>query len=83
MASGLPTYTERQLTDKGWMTIDQFLETFTYGLRDYLTTKVWGTGHGGDLHHPTDLAVNTAVYAEVAYSTIENFGVAPCDQSEN
>lgn len=83
MASGLPTYTTDDLRDKGWRTVDEFVETFALGLADYLNNKVWGTGDGQKLHHPTDLAVNTATYAEVVYSAIENFGVAPCDLSES
>ena len=75
--------TQNELVDAGWMTIDQFLEKFTYGLKDHLSNKVYGTGYGDKMHHPTDLAVHTAAYADIAYSIIENFGVAPCEASES
>jgi hypothetical protein len=75
--------TEAGYRDAGWMTIDEFLEKFTYGLRDHLSNKVYGTGQGDKLHHPTDLSVHTAAYADIAYNVIENFGVAPCEASEN
>lgn len=78
-----PTYTEDGLLEKGWMTVDYFVDTLTLGLKDHLKNKVWGTGSNSLLHHPTDLAVHAASYVEVAYNVIENFGVAKCDLSES
>ena len=75
--------TESGYRNAGWMTIDEFLEKFTYGLRDHLSNKVYGTGQEDKLHHPTDLSVHTAAYADIAYNVIENFGVAPCEALEN
>jgi hypothetical protein len=75
--------TEDGLREAGWMTIDEFLEKFNYGLKDYLSNKVYGTGQEDKLHHPTDLSVHTALYADIMFSVIENFGVAPCEASES
>jgi hypothetical protein len=88
MSAGLATGsdfvgTEEQWRNKGWMTVDEFVDTLSLGMRDYLQNKVWGLGDKQKLHHPTDLAVHAASYAEIAYNVIENFGVAPCDSGEN
>jgi len=75
--------TESEYRAQGWMTVGEFMSMFTYGLSDHLKNKVYGLGQGERLHHPTDLAVHTAAYAEIAYSVIENFGVAICEPLEN
>jgi hypothetical protein len=64
--------TEEHLRANGFMLIDEFVEKFTSGLTMYLRQNWPGDG----LHHPEDLAVNAAVYAEATLIHIGNFGVA-------
>ena len=60
----------------GYMTVDEFIKKFTFGLKEHLS-NTWGSHKPDKLLHPEDLAVNTSVYADAVYQVIGIFGVAP------
>lgn len=63
----------QQLIEDGWMTIDDFVDRLTLGMKDYLHSN-WGTGgKKDDLHHPEDLATNASIYTEIAYRVLADF----------
>ena len=73
--------TAEELRSSGHMTIDEFIEKFTFGLKEHLRTT-WGHDKGDSLHHPEDLAVNASVYADAVYQVIGIFGVANTNTEE-
>ena len=66
---------DKQFRAHGYMTVDEFINKLTPGLRYYLLHN-W-TKDETSLHHPEDLASNALVYMEVAFSVIGQFGAAP------
>jgi len=70
---------DKELRSAGFMTIDEFIEKFTFGLKEHLKTT-WAFAKMHELHHPEDLAVNASVYADAVYQVIGIFGVAPVDK---
>ena len=67
---------DEDLRARGYMTIDEFVEKLTPGMRDYMH-KNWGFTNLDDLHHPADLASTASIYADGLYNFIETFGVQP------
>ena len=63
--------TDEQLMERGYMTIDQFVDRLSESLRGYMHSNWPSTGE--ELHHPEDLAANAAVYTEVMYRVIGDF----------
>lgn len=51
------------------MTVDEFIDTYSKGLRAYLES---GHGTGNDKSHPEDLAGGALSYAEVFYNVYAN-----------
>ena len=63
--------TDEQLMERGYMTIDQFVDRFSESLRGYMYSN-WPS-NTEELHHPEDLASNAAIYTEVMYRVIADF----------
>jgi hypothetical protein len=63
--------TDEQLTERGYMTVDQFVDRFSESLRSYMHANWQSTAE--ELHHPEDLAANAATYTEVMYRVIGDF----------
>jgi hypothetical protein len=63
--------TDEQLMERGYMTVDEFVDKFAESLRGYMYSNWPSTTE--DLHHPEDLASNVAVYTEVMYRVIADF----------
>lgn len=63
--------TDAQLSDRGYMTVDEFVYKFAESLRGYMYSN-WPTT-AQELHHPEDLASNAATYTEVMYRVIGDF----------
>ena len=63
--------TDEQLMERGYMTVDVFVDRFAESLRAYMHSN-WMTDPE-DLHHPEDLAANAATYTEVMYRVIGDF----------
>jgi hypothetical protein len=64
---------QKDLLEDGWMTIDDFVDSLSLGMRDYLHNN-WGKiSKKDDLHHPEDLATNASIYTEIAYRVLADF----------
>ena len=64
---------EEELRSNGYMTIDEFMNKFEVGMRQYLHNN-WRSDKEDDVHHPEDLASNALCYAEAVWETIQVFG---------
>ena len=58
----------------GYMTIDEFVTKFSYGLKEYLHAN-WKSTNPEDVLHPEDLTSNMLCYAESVFSVVGIFGV--------
>lgn len=58
----------------GFMTVDEFVEKFSFGLRMYLHNN-WKSNEPNELHHPEDLTSSMLCYAESVFETVQVFGV--------
>lgn len=67
---------DKELRVRGYMTTEEFVNKLTPGLKEYLS-KNWGILDKTSLHHPEDLISNAAIYMEVAYHVIADFGAGP------
>lgn len=67
---------DNDLRAHGYMTSEEFVDKLTPGLKEYLS-KNWGVKDKKSLHHPEDLISNAAIYMEVAYHVIADFGAGP------
>lgn len=56
----------------GYLTIDEFVDKLSVGLRAYMHDN-WGHSEKDDLHHPEDLASNASIYTDIAYRVIGDF----------
>lgn len=65
-----------ELRAAGYMTTEEFVDRLTPGLKEYLS-KNWGVKDKSSLHHPEDLISNAAIYIEVAFHIIADFGARP------
>lgn len=63
--------TDEQLVERGYMTIDEFVDKYAESLRGYLYSN-WPTT-SEELHHPEDLVSNAAIYTEIMYRVIVDF----------
>ena len=68
---GMPT--EEQLMERGYMTVDQFVDRLSEGLRNYMKANWSEEDESNELHHPEDLAANAATYTEIMYRVIGDF----------
>ena len=66
---------EKSFREAGYMSIDEFLTRFNFGLKEHLH-NTWHGISTSDLHHPEDLAANALTYAENVFQVIGVFGVA-------
>lgn len=64
---------EKELRANGFMTIEEFVETFTPALSQYLH-HTWSFG-GDGLHHPEDLLANASAFMEAMYVVVQHFGL--------
>ena len=69
------TKEEAELRLYGYMTIDEFVKAFTFGLKLNLHDSWPKNFSDDDLHHPEDLAANCLSFAEAVFNTITIFGV--------
>jgi hypothetical protein len=65
--------TDEQLMERGYMTIDQFVDRLSEGLRNYMKANWAEEDESEELHHPEDLAANAATYTEIMYRVIGDF----------
>jgi hypothetical protein len=66
-------WTDEDRREHGYMTIDEFITKFSYGLKEYLHTN-WKSTSPEDVLHPEDLTSNMLSYAESVFSVIGIFG---------
>jgi hypothetical protein len=66
--------------EHGYMTIDEFVTKFSFGLKEYLHNN-WKS-NPDDLMHPEDLTSNMLSYAESVYSVVGIFGVGSTNAKE-
>jgi len=65
--------TDEQLVERGYLTIDQFVDRLSESLRSYMKSNWSEEDESEELHHPEDLAANAATYTEVMYRVIGDF----------
>jgi hypothetical protein len=65
--------TDDQLMERGYMTVDQFVDRLSESLRSYMKSNWSEEDESEELHHPEDLAANAATYTEVMYRVIGDF----------
>ena len=67
---------EDSLREAGYLTIDEFVDKLSVGLRDYMHSN-WGHSlDKNELHHPEDLASSASIYTEIAARVIGDFAVS-------
>lgn len=74
-------WTDEDRRERGYMTIDEFVTKFSYGLKEYLYNN-WKSNPPTDIHHPEDLTSNMLCYAESVYSVVGIFGVGSTNVKE-
>ena len=67
-------WVEEDRRNWGYMTIDEFVDKFSMGLRAYLHNN-WKSDDTDEVYHPEDLTSNMLCYAESVYETIQVFGM--------
>jgi hypothetical protein len=65
--------TDEQLMERGYMTVDQFVDRLSEGLRNYMKSNWAEEDESEELHHPEDLAANASTYTEIMYRVIGDF----------
>jgi hypothetical protein len=70
---------EADLRARGYMTTDEFVDTYIPGLRQHMTNS-WHWAGDDALHHPADLASTASIYAESVYNVVDTFGVQPYEK---
>ena len=65
---------EKELRSRGYLTVAEFVDLLTPGLKEYMERN-WGIQGKDALHHPEDLVSNASIYMEVALHVIGDFGV--------
>ena len=73
-------WTDKDRREFGYMTINEFVDKFAFGLKEYLHTN-WKSDPDG-LLHPEDLTSNMLCYAESVYSVVGIFGVGSTNVKE-
>jgi hypothetical protein len=64
------TVTDEDLRNQGYLTVDEFMDKFGEGLREYLKNTLVVKDR---LVHPEDLIANTLAFSEVAWQIITRF----------
>jgi len=72
-------WTDEDRREQGYMTIDEFVEKFAFGLKEYLHTS-WKTASKDDVLHPEDLTSNMLSYAESVFTVVGIFGVGSTNE---
>ena len=73
---------ESELRARGYMTTDEFVDTYITGLRQHLASS-WSWTKEDTLHHPADLASTASMYADSVHSVIDTFGVQPYEKDKH
>ncbi len=71
---------DKELRAHGYMTINEFVDRFAFGLKEHLHTN-WKSSPD-ELLHPEDLTSNMLSYAESVYSVVGIFGVGSTNVKE-
>jgi hypothetical protein len=74
-------WTDEDRRERGYMTIDEFVTKFSYGLNEYLHNN-WKANPPTDIHHPEDLTATMLCYAESVYTVVGIFGVGSTNERE-
>lgn len=74
-------WTDEDRREYGYMTIDEFVAKFSFGLREYLRNN-WREDEGLNIHHPEDLTSNMLSYAEAVFTVVGIFGVGSTNERE-
>lgn len=64
--------TEDELRERGYLTVDEFVDAYADALKDYLNSN-WPGNDKDKLNHPVDLFTNAWVFAEVAGKVSSRF----------
>jgi len=68
----MKNHKDKDLIQDGWMTIDDFIDRLTPGLKEYLKGN-WGFKGADDLHHPVDLFTTASIYMDIACHLANDF----------
>ena len=71
-------WTDEDRREFGYMTINEFVDKFSFGLKEYLHTN-WKID-SDELMHPEDLTSNMLCYAESVFSVVGIFGVGSTNE---
>jgi hypothetical protein len=74
-------WTDEDRRERGYMTIDEFVTKFSYGLNEYLHNN-WKSYKPTDIHHPEDLTSTMLCYAESVFTVVGIFGVGSTNERE-
>ena len=74
-------WTDEDRRERGFMTIDEFIEKFSFGLKEYLHNN-WKNYDATTIHHPEDLTATMLCYAESVYTVVGIFGVGSTNERE-
>jgi hypothetical protein len=74
-------WTDEDRRERGYMTIDEFVTKFSFGLKEYLHEN-WRSADNSEIHHPEDLTSNMLCYAESVYSVVGIFGVGSTNEKD-
>jgi hypothetical protein len=72
-------WTDEDFRNHGYMTVNEFVEKFSIGLKAYLVNN-WKSFDRDHLLHPEDLTSNMLCYAESVYEVISIFGVGSTNE---
>ena len=74
-------WTDEDRREHGYMTIDEFVDKFAFGLKESLHTN-WKGANKEDMFHPEDLTSNMLSYSESVYIVTGIFGVGSTNVKE-
>lgn len=74
-------WTDEDRREHGYMTVDEFVAKFSFGLKEYLHNN-WKSVNVTEIHHPEDLTSNMLSYAESVYIVTGIFGVGSTNVKE-
>jgi hypothetical protein len=72
-------WTDEDRREHGYMTIDEFVDKFAFGLKEYLY-KNWNNYDAEAIYHPEDLTSTMLSYAESVYTVVGIFGVGSTNE---
>jgi hypothetical protein len=72
-------WTDKDRREHGYMTIDEFVTKFSYGLNEHLY-KSQNNYDAGAIYHPEDLTSTMLSYAESVYTVVGIFGVGSTNE---